>query len=135
MNKHRRERYAIDESYRLACNLRSRLSQALRRQLANRSSKTEELLGISFQEFKEYIEFSMTPEISWKTYDLDHVRPLSSFDLTNLEQLKEASHFSNIQPLLKSDNRKKGSKYHEHDLAIQRDKVQKYYYFEYYNQI
>ena len=52
--------------------------------------------------------------------ELDHVRPLSSFDLTNTEQLKEAAHYTNIQPLLKSDNRSKGSKYSEHDLVVQR---------------
>ena len=74
----------------------------------------------------------MTPDMSWDTIDLDHVQPLSSFDLTNIEQLKEAAHYTNIQPLLKSDNRSKGSKYSEHDLAVQREKVYEYEYFKYY---
>ena len=74
----------------------------------------------------------MTPEMTWKSIDLDHVRPLSSFDLTNREQLKEAAHYTNIQPLLKSKNRKKSSRLHEHDLAIQRNNIYEYEYFKYY---
>ena len=75
----------------------------------------------------------MTSDMNWNNIELDHVRPLSSFDLTDPEQLKEAAHFSNIQPLLKSDNRKKGSKYHEHDLVVQNEKVYDYECFKYYS--
>ena len=121
-----------DESFRLACNLRTRLWYALKRQLTNKNTKTEELLGISFKEFKEYIEFLMTPGMTWKTIDLDHVRPLSSFDLIDPKQLKEAAHYTNIQPLLKSENRKKSSRLHEHDLAVQRNNIYEYEYFKYY---
>ena len=70
--------------------------------------------------------------MSWKLLELDHIRPLSSFDLTDPEQLKEAAHYTNIQPLLKNDNLKKGSRYHEHDLAVQRNNVYEYEYFKYY---
>ena len=45
----------------------------------------------------------MTPEMTWKNIDLDHVKPLKSFNLTDSEQLKQAAHYSNIQPLIKSD--------------------------------
>ena len=38
---------------------------------------------------KNYIEFLLTPERTWETIELDHVRPLSSFDLINLEQIKK----------------------------------------------
>ena len=61
----------------------------------------------------------MTLETNLDNIELDHVRSLSSFDLTNLNQLKEAIHYSNIQPLLKLDNRSEGSKFHEHDLVVQ----------------
>ena len=74
----------------------------------------------------------MTSDMTWDTIELDHVRPLSSFDLTNPKQLKEAAHYSNIQPLLKSDNRKKGSNYHEIDLLVQIAKLYQYECFNYY---
>ena len=68
----------------------------------------------------------MTPEMTWKNIDLDHIRPLSSYDLTDPFQLKEAAHFSIIQPLLKRDNRSKGSRYHERDLMVQNEKLYEY---------
>ena len=61
--------------------------------------------------------------MNWKNIELDHIRPLPSFDLTDSDQLKEAVHFSNIQPLLRIDNRKKGANYHEHDLMVQHEKL------------
>ena len=131
-NQYYREKRANDNLYRLACNLRRRLHHALLRQVAHKFSKTEELLGISFEEFKTYIEYLMVPEMTWENIELDHIRPLSSFNLTDPDQLKEASHYSNIQPLLKSDNRKKGARYHEHDLAVQNEKLYEYEYFKYY---
>ena len=90
-NKYMREKRANDDSFRIANNLRKRLRKALRKQLTNKTSKTEELLGISFEEFKNYIEFFMAPEMTWKTIDLDHIQPLSSFNLTDSEQLKKSS--------------------------------------------
>ena len=131
-NKYWKEKYTNDISFKLAKILRTRLGQALLRQLTNKNFKTEELLGISFSEFKKYIEFLMSPEMSWELVELDHIQPLSSFDLTNPEQLREAAHYTNIQPLLKSDNRKKGSKYSEHDIAIQRNNLYEYEYYKYY---
>ena len=74
----------------------------------------------------------MTSEMSWESIDLDHIVPLSSFDLTNSIQLKEATHYTNIQPLLKSENRIKGANYHEHDLAVQNEKLYEYEYFKHY---
>ena len=40
----------------------------------------------------------MSPEMTWELVELDHIQPLSSFDLTNPEQLREAAHYTNIQP-------------------------------------
>ena len=132
VNKYKRERRANNESLRLANNLGSGLRQALSRQSTNKTIKTEDLLGIFFNEFKKYIEFLMTTNMKWNNIELDHVYPLSSFDLTNPNQLKEANHYSNIQPSLKGDNRSKGSKFHEHDIVIQNERVYEYEYFKFY---
>ena len=93
---YQKEKYKNDETYRLAQNLRTRLRLALVKQVTQNNSKIEDLLGISINEFKNYIEFLMSPEMSWNTIELDHIRPLSSFDLTNSEQLKEACNYITI---------------------------------------
>ena len=132
VNKYKRERRANNESLRLANNLRSGLRQALSRQSTNKTIRTEDLLGISFNEFKKYIDFLMTTNMKWNNIELDHVYPLSAFNLTDTNQLKEANHYSNIQLLLKRDNRSKGSKFHEHDIVVQNERVYEYDYFKIY---
>ena len=71
----------------------------------------------------------MTDEMNWDNIHLDHVRPLSSFDLKDIEQLKEASRYTNIQPLLAKDNLLKGDRYHEYDIWLQSENVYDYAHF------
>ena len=51
--------------------------------------------------------------MSWDNYGewhIDHIMPLSTFDLTNPDQLKEACKYTNLQPLWAEDNLHKSSK-------------------------
>ena len=53
--------------------------------------------------------------MNWDNYgivwEIDHIKPCDSFDLTNDEQQKQCFHYKNTRPLLISENRSKGSKY------------------------
>ena len=132
VNKYKRGRRANNESLRLANNLRSGLRRALLRQSTKKTIKTEDLLGISFNECKKDFEFLLTTIMKWNNIELDHVYPLSSFNLTNPNQLKETSLYSYVKPLLKGDNRSKGSKFHEHDIVVQIERVYEYEYFKFF---
>jgi hypothetical protein len=86
--------------------LRVRLRCALKRGTKTGSAVRD--LGFTIEQFKQYIEAQFTASMSWenhgKLWQLDHKRCLASFDLTDREQLLKACHFSNFQPLLKSDH-------------------------------
>lgn len=106
-----RKRRATDPQFRIACLLRGRLSAALRNK--QKRGSAVELLGCTIPELVTHLEEQFTDGMSWESqgaWHIDHILPLSSFDLEDLEQLKIACHYTNLQPLWASDNCSKGSK-------------------------
>ena len=56
----------------------------------------------------------MTDGMNFNNYgdwELDHIKPLTKYDLTDENEIRECFHYSNIQPLWKIDNRKKYNKF------------------------
>ena len=101
----------MDISFKIAKNLRSRLSKAISRNIKEGSAISN--LGCTLDEFKVYLESMFAPGMSWDNYGewhIDHIRPLCSFDLTDLNKIKEACHYNNLQPLWAKDNLSKISK-------------------------
>lgn len=99
--KRAREKYEAKPEVRLTKLMRHRLRMAIKNNW-NRASAIQDL-GCSLEEFKAYIEARWEPGMTWenhgKTWHIDHVRPLGLFDLTIQEQLLQAVHFTNLQPL------------------------------------
>lgn len=54
---------------------------------------------------------------------LDHIKPVSFFNLDNENDLKECCHYTNFQPLLIEDNLKKLNKWTEEDDNFWRDNI------------
>jgi hypothetical protein len=81
---------------------------------AKKKFPTVKLLGCSFKEAKEYLESKFKDGMNWDNFGkwhIDHIRPLASFDLTDVNQQLIAGHYTNLQPLWASENISKGSKY------------------------
>lgn len=77
----------------------------------NYVERTEQLLGCSYEELVAHLTSLFQEGMTWENYgewQVDHKRPLSSFDLTDPAQLAQAAHYTNLQPLWWSDNLSKG---------------------------
>ena len=112
-NEKRRKRMKCDVSYKLQEYLRNRLYLALKNNQKNGSAIRD--LGCSVEELKQYIESKFLPGMTWDNYGyygwhIDHITPLASFDLTNRQQLLEACHYTNLQPMWAKDNMTKSDK-------------------------
>lgn len=61
--------------------------------------------------FKTYMEARFQRGMTWDNYgdawEVDHVVPISSFDLTTKEGLSAALHYSNLQPMWSGENAEK----------------------------
>jgi len=104
-----------DVNYKLACFLRSRIGGGLKSQSAKKLFQTDELLGCSYDFLRRWLESQFTEGMLWNNWNywgwhIDHIKPLASFDLKDPVQQKEASHYTNLQPLWAKENMSKGSK-------------------------
>ena len=116
-NKYKKERYHSNLTARVSNVLRRRLGHALKDN--QKSGSAVKNLGCTVKQLKEYLESKWLPGMSWdnygrynpkrKTWHIDHIRPLSKFDLTNEEQFKKACHYTNLQPMWAEDNIKKSN--------------------------
>ena len=93
--------------------LRTRLRNALKGEL--RAAPTLKLLGCSIKYFLLYIEKQFKPGMAWDNHakfgwHLDHIKPIASFNMLDLEQQRACFHYSNLQPLWWQENLIKNGK-------------------------
>ena len=109
-----------DPSFRIRQNLSRRINYFIKKK--KDSQFTMNLLGCLMIEYRDYLELKFEPGMSWDNYGnpngdhtecwhIDHIKPCSSFDLTDEEQQKECFHYTNTQPLWAKDNLIKQNKY------------------------
>lgn len=71
-----------------------------------------EFLGCTPSELVEQLEWQMQSGMDWtnagtKGWHIDHIQPLSMFDLRKLEHIKIACHATNLRPCWEKENLKK----------------------------
>ena len=110
LSEYTKTRTSTDPLFKLSRNLRSRLYSALKyqRQANYKSSKpsTQDMIGCTFEFFKEYIENLFKPDMTWYNVHIDHIIPLAS--ATTEEELIGLMHYTNCQPLWPIENLSKG---------------------------
>jgi len=113
-NKARAKKYKENCLFRLSMKIRSAIRKTFKKNGFQKKSKTEQILGCSFSEFKLYIESKFEPWMNWNNYgkyngkinfgwDFDHIIPINSAKTEN--DIIHLNYHTNIQPLCGYINR------------------------------
>lgn len=98
--------WAESPEHRIKSNLHKSLRRALFGTGKKKSERLKTLIGCEPAELVKHLESLWREGMTWDNYGLgkdkwhiDHIRPVSSFDLTTVEQQKACYHYTNLQPL------------------------------------
>ena len=113
-NKWMKEKRKTCNVYRFKSNVRQLVYSSFKRgtNQFSKKAKTENILGCTIEEFRNYIESKFTKGMSLDNYGkwhLDHIKPLALAKTE--EEIVSLNHYTNFQPLWAADNIAKGSKY------------------------
>lgn len=98
----------------LAASLRQRLSVAIRNHAKAGSAVND--LGCSIDELIKHIEMQFHHGWTWDksswgpVWQIDHIKPLATFDLFDREQFLAANHWSNLRPYPSNLNAAEGAR-------------------------
>lgn len=113
-NEYAKNRRKNDKVYSLAFKMRCVIANHLRVKGYNKKSKTSQILGCAFEELKSHLESTFYVnygvEFSQENYEVevDHIVPISTAKTE--EDVLKLNHYTNLQYLLKVDNRNKKDK-------------------------
>lgn len=121
-----RNRYQNDIQHKLRKILRTRINKFIK----GKKSSSKELLDCDIQFYKQYIEFQFTDEMNWENYgtywNIDHVKPCSSFNLEDKKEQKECFKWSNTRPMIRKNNESKNNKINIDEIENQKKIVNEF---------
>jgi hypothetical protein len=123
----RLERLHTEPAFKFKQIQRNRILKFLQ---AKKNKTTNEYLGCSSEAFNRWLKYNsdvFTFENHNKLWHIDHVIPLSLFNLDNEDEQLIAFNWKNTSPLSISDNLKKGNKIITSQLRTHIEKLEKYH--------
>jgi hypothetical protein len=131
INEYKKNRKENDPGYKIWENSRKRIWKILN---VRKSHNTSTLINTTPFLFKRWIEFTMTDNMNWSNYGklwhIDHVIPISLFNLENNQELFEAFNWQNCRAEYATFNLEKGdniinTQVVEHKRQLQFFKIKK----------
>lgn len=108
------QRRKNDPLYKLKNNIRGGVNKAFSRNGFKKNTRTHEILGCTYEEFKIYLETKFQLWMNWNNqgkyngtldygWDVDHIEPISNA-VTEADVIR-LSYYTNLQPLCSKVNR------------------------------
>ena len=112
-NAYQKKRIKTNINCKLKQNLSNRIYSSLKG--LDKSKRTLELVGCSIEYLKKHLESQFKEGMSWDNYgvggwEIDHIKPCASFDLSKPEEQMLCYNWTNLQPLWFRENRIKKDK-------------------------
>lgn len=100
-----------DPGFRLRCYFRSRLATLVRARGSKCFSSSRDVLTYSAEELRQHLESMFTRGMSWENYgkrwEVDHIVPVTEFELTRVEEARACFALANLRPLPVAENRRR----------------------------
>ena len=113
--KYVEKKLRLDSLYKLKHSIGCAIRQSFKRKGFTKKSRTFDILGCTYEEFKQHIENQFEPWMNWDNYgkykkntynygwDIDHIIPLKT--ALNEEDVIKLNHYTNLKPLCSYKNR------------------------------
>ena len=113
--EYKKKRLKTDIAFKITERIRSRINLCLKRYKTIKSQEFKTLLGtndmqVIWDHLQKQFKKGMTRE-NHGLWHIDHIRPVSSFDLTKPKEQIKCFHYTNLQPLWAKENLSKGAKH------------------------
>lgn len=105
--------YMSNPMKRIMINFGKLVRNYLGRKTHRKGSRTMRLLGCTPTQLRTHLESQFADWMSWENYgdwQIDHILPCASFDLTDPDQQRVCFHHTNLRPLCRRQNASKGKK-------------------------
>ena len=116
LSAYRLNKLHTDPEYYFRHRVRQCVRDSVGRRHLKKSRRTEEIVGMSFDEFKQYLlgtwEKRYGKPWNGEPYHIDHIRPLVLANTLN--EIEQMCNYSNLQMLTPEDNLKKGAHVQEY---------------------
>ena len=100
----------------MICKTRSRIRQALNEN--SKSISTKKFLGTDIDTYRKWIEWQMTPEMNWTNIEIEHVKDIRMFDISDNEEQNLHS-IERIHNHCSKFHSEKGTKFNFIDYQLQ----------------
>lgn len=109
-----RKRYKTDPVFLIKNRIRTRFYLYVKRGMAEKKVLTSKLIGCDWKYLKNHLQRRFKKGMSWQNYGewhIDHIKPMSYFNLLDVKQQHECCNYKNLQPKWATDNLSKGNRY------------------------
>lgn len=112
--EYKKKRFDSDPLYKIYIGVSSLIRNSFHRNGYSKKSRTFQILGCTYEDFKSYLESKFETWMCWENrgkyngefhygWDIDHIIPISS--AKSEEDIIKLNHYTNLQPLCSKINR------------------------------